>query len=303
MKVHRTDIHSRRALTFLEIVIALAVLAVAMLPIFAVIHKGASDTDINNSQTYAITKATDTLDAILDNVPFEFLRRGNPGFLRCDDIINLSAYSGNYSEDWLGKMAETLFNGSEKKSEGWECRGTLTDIRGIVYRITMRIDDLPASPAPSGEKPEMINVGSSYPDSEPTEFPFHSRGDFTFSFLKNPKKLADPNWCQEYKPYNLTQRPRWETELTSDGHGVSEPSDNIYLEPDFISPDALRYTQRMASEKVNYAAGDDYVYCTMKRLVVEVQWNIERHLYKDPDAPSPQRQKVHLITLKGDISR
>ncbi|HNW36531.1 MAG TPA: prepilin-type N-terminal cleavage/methylation domain-containing protein, partial [Candidatus Ozemobacteraceae bacterium] len=59
--------HRRRALTFIEIIIAMAILTIALLPIFNMIHKGTEDTDLNASQAFAITKASDVLNAMLDN--------------------------------------------------------------------------------------------------------------------------------------------------------------------------------------------------------------------------------------------
>jgi len=300
----------RRALTFIEIMIALVILAVALLPVFNMIHKGTEDTDLTASQAFAITKASDVLNAALDNIPFEILRMGNPGYL---SISNLPAseYS-RYDANWLEGIAKMLFPGSTAEgARGYPCRGIVTDPRGIGYLVTLYVEDLAAPPASADTKPERKQIGAGFPVSAPTDF--SSVNELTFSFLQNPGRLSDPKWFQKYNPFTTTaMAPRWETELTPDKNGVAQPTDNIYKDegydagddsPRFLNPTAARYTQRMSSEKVNYTDDDTFAFCTMKRLIVEVQWNMDKRLYKNPDSDGPEIQRVRLITMKGDINR
>lgn len=301
------------AFTFLEIVMAMAVMAVALIPIFGVIHKGTEETDANASQAFAINKASEILNAMLDNVPFEAIRAGNPALLKTDDLAHVKDYE-RYGDAWAKEMAEMLFPDGGKSSGGYLCKGIHTDPRGISYLVTLKVEDVCATVPPGNEKPENLRIGPGYPVTPPNDFPEHPRGDFTFSFLRNPAKVSSPKWMQSYNPNPLggalTGLPRWETELPGN---VSEPPDNIYKDegyggfgpdaPRFIDPTAARYTQRMAGDKVNYTSDERYAYCTMKKLIIEVQWNLEKPLYSKPDTESKGTRRIHLMTLKGDISR
>lgn len=309
---HRTPRfqNRRRALTFIEIVIAMAILTIALLPIFNMIHKGTEDTDLNAAQAFAITKASDVLNAVLDNIPFEVIRMGNPGYL---SISNLpTAEYARYNATWLKGIAQMLFPGSViDGSRGYPCRGIITDPRGISYLVTLYVEDLAAPPAPADAKPERKKIGGGYPVTAPGDF--SACNELTFSFLQNPGRLSDPKWFQKYNPFSISAlAPRWETELSPDKNGVAQPADNIYKDegygagddsPRFLDPTAARYTQRMASEKVNYTDDNAFAFCTMKRLIIEIQWNMDKKYYKQPDSDGSEIQRVHLITMKGDINR
>lgn len=300
----------RSAMTMVEIVIAMAILAIALLPIFNMIQKGTEDTDLNAAQAFAITKASEVLNAVLDNIPFEVIRMGNPGYL---SISKLPADEyARYDANWLKGIAQMLFPGSVADgNRGYPCRGIMTDPRGISYLVTLYVEDLAAPPAPADAKPDRRKIGTGFPDSAPADFP--ECNEMTFSFLQNPGKLSDPNWYQKYNVFSSSAKaPRWETELTADRKGVAEPGENIYRDegypvgddlPRFLDPTAVRYTQRMSTEKVNYTDDDAFSYCTMKRLIIEIQWNMEKKYYKQPDSDGPEIQRIHLITMKGDINR
>lgn len=311
-----------RGLTFLEIMVAVSIMAIAMLPLFSMISKGTTETDITASQAFALNKATETLNAILDNVPFEALRRGNPGFLRVDDLVGVREYD-KFDETWCRKIAEMLFPGSVKDSQGYPCLGVVTDPRGIGYRLWLRIEDVAAAPAPANAQPENMQIGSVFDGEDqnktPTDFP--AKNELTFSFLKNPGVLSHPNFLENYKMFRGSTvpnpaKPRWEIECRgSNQNDVCESPVNVYLDqpppggvlpadaPTYANPTAARYTQRMACEKVNYDAPDEFAFCTLKKLVVEVQWNLEPALFAKPETTSPQTQRVHLMTIKGDITR
>jgi len=312
------------AMTFLEILIALVIMSVAMLPIFGIIHKGAEDTDINASQAYALNKATEILNTVLDNVPFEALRQGIPaGYIKTEDISSNADYK-KYDATWAQDMSGMLFPGCKKDGKGWRCQGIVTDPRGISYQVTLRVEDLVSKSAAVDTQPETLKIGGAYPSAPPADF--GRKDELVFTFLKNPAKLADPKWIQKYNPFSATsQPPRFETELASDRKtGVAEPNTgvddtnpqplNIYRDegyedlpansPRYIDPTATRYTQQMASEKVNYPTSDEAsAYCTMKRLIVELQWNLDKTLYDKPAVESTSVQRVHLMTIKGDINR
>ena len=111
----------KKAITFLEILIAATVMVVAMIPIFGMLSRQTVETDKNASQAFAINKATEVLNTLLDNVSFVAIREGNPGYLRIDDLPKLDKYS-DLDSDWVRKMSSILFNHTQQESNGYKCR-------------------------------------------------------------------------------------------------------------------------------------------------------------------------------------
>lgn len=284
-----------RGITFIEIAIAMLILAVALLPIFHMIHKGAEDTDISASQSFAINKATELLNTCLDNVPFEALRAGSPfGWLRVDDIAGIKEYQDDKIDAaWCDRMAEMLFKHptSARQSSGYPCQGRVTDPRGITYQVTLRVEDI-SDKTPAGRKPDKGTFGSAF---SPSQF---SPAEIVFTFLRNPAKVDDPAWIACYRP-DPAGTTNYETGLSG---GIAVPPSSLYVESDFAK-NTIRFTQRQSTEKVNYTGDEAFAYCTMKRLICEVQWNINKNLYSKPEADDPLVQRIHLMTLKADVSR
>lgn len=303
----------RRAFTLIEIILAMAILAITMVPIFFFMSKGASDTDLNASRSFAISRASEVLNAMLDNVPFQALRGGIPGYIRVDDLAGVEGYE-KYDEAWATKFANTVFPGSVKTSAGWPCQCIVSDPRGTHYRITLRVEDMPSLPGSAAEKPELMKIGSDYPKKPPKEFPKFKSEELTFSFLKNPAKLLSQYWHQiKYLPNPVSMMPgagtyRFETELPG---RVSHNHENFYLDEGydkmhadtfrFVNPTATRLTQRMAKAAVKYTNDESFKYCGMKRLIIEIQWNIEKPFLKKPEQPGTGLRRIHLMTLKADI--
>lgn len=297
---------NRKAITFLEIVVAVAILAIAMIPLFGLMSRQTVETDKVASQAFAINKASEVLNTVLDNVPFVTLRQGNPGYIRTDDLSGKSQFS-KYNENWARKIVPILFQGSEKQSAGWPCRGVTVDSRGIHYLIHLRVEDVVSEKKPA--RSDKIRIGSAYPDSKPADFGESS--EMAFTFLRNPALLNDGNWIQEYaEDKNESGKPFSELDLAS-GKGVSESPVNVYLdqgmeglgadEPRFIDPTAERYTPKMVTEKVPYQADEKFAYSCMKKLLVQVQWNLDPQYFKTPETNSGRVQRIHLMTLKADI--
>ncbi|MBF0544717.1 MAG: hypothetical protein HQM08_09805 [Candidatus Riflebacteria bacterium] len=284
----------KRGLGLLEIVIALVIMAVAMIPLFTFIHKGTQDTDSTASQSFAITKAAEILGIVLDTVPFEALREGSPvGFLRTDDIGRLPIYQKQgIDTNWAGRMAKMLFNldGTASTPYGFPCEGIIADPRGISYLVSLRIEDVYDKTALNAAEKRDIN----------TEFP-SLPDDLSFSFCVNPNKLQNPSWAQKYAP-EIGANPSLKTEVDLPS-GLALPANTIYSESDFVTPKTVRYVQKMATEKVNYSNDPKVAFCTMKRLVIQVQWNLEVGYYNQPRTNKGNIQRIHLQTLKADLSR
>lgn len=296
---------SRRAITFLEIVIAVAILAVAMIPMFGLMSRGAVESDRNASQAFAISKATEVLNTLLDNVPFVAIRQGNPGYIKADDISKLDRYK-DYTDTWAQRMVGLMFPGTSREGAGWVCRGVVSDARGIHYLVHLKVEDVPS--VQQSQRPETKKIGSNFPDGAPSTF--NEVNEITFSFLRNPSMLSDGNWLVDYAgDVSEPGKPLTEAELSP--NGVAEAPGNIYLDQSgdgssagangFVDPTAARYTARMVTSKVPYQAPDDQAHVPMKKLLVQVQWNLDQRYFATPETSEGQVQRVHLMTIKGDI--
>ena len=296
---------NRRAITFLEIVIAVAILAVAMIPMFGLMSRGTVESDRNASQAFAINKATEVLNTLLDNVPFVAIRQGNPGYIKVDDISKLDRYS-SYTDAWAQRMIGLMFPGTTREGAGWVCRGVVPDARGIHYLVHLKVEDVAS--VQRAQRPETQKIGSAFPDSAPVNF--NQVDEVTFSFLRNPSMLSDGNWLVDYATdVSESGKPLTEAELSP--NGIAEAPGNIYLDqsgdgspigPDgFVDPTAARYTARMVTNKMPYQAPDDQAHVPMKKLLVQVQWNLDQRYFATPETSEGQVQRIHLMTIKGDI--
>ena len=301
------------AFTMLEIILAMAILAATMVPVFYFMSKGASDTDVNVSRMYAISRATEILNAMLDNVPFQSLRAGIPGYIRIDDLASVEGYA-KYDEAWATKFVATVFPGSEKTAAGWPCQNIVKDPRGQFYKVTLRVEDLPSLAASANLKPEMKQIGTGYPGAAPGDFAAFPAVEPTFSFLKNPAKLLSQGWHQiKYVPNPVSQMSDgtnflFETELPGK---VAENHENFYRDDGyekyqttafrFANPTATRLNQRLAESMVSYTADENFKYCGLKRLIIEVQWNIEKAYLNNPEQTGAGLRRIHLMTIKADI--
>lgn len=335
----------KKGLTFLEIMIAMVIMATALLPIFSMINKGTEDTDLNHATAYAVGRASDVLNTMLDSVPFEALRQENPGFLSTEDLADdttSTAYPKGKFPDYNGRLGKAklpanmgevltkqLFGnpgtdfadiGNGKKA--YRCAGTITDPRGICYRIQLLVEDL-GDYQPRSFKPEekLMNAG-----------PFTPLDEVTLSFLQNPKVLSDPTWIASYqtKTNNITKTegPRFELESQTINNigkdGIAVPPNvakypgwnNVYNSDDFKNPKQIRMVAHHVADRNRYApeptttpTPSDIVefqaYCVLKRLIVEVQWCMDKRYFGNPDVNDPKAniQRIHLMTLKGDVAK
>ena len=52
---------------------------------------------------------------------------------------------------------------------------------------------------------------------------------------------------------------------------------------------------------VSYTADENFKYCGLKRLIIEVQWNIEKAYLNNPEQTGAGLRRIHLMTIKADI--
>lgn len=291
---------NQRAVTFIEIIVAITIFSIAMIPLFGIMDRDGIETDQDASQTFAINKASEILSAAIDNIPFSALRQGNPGYIRINDLKNLS--NQIYNEEWIKKTIDTLFPDSKKQKEGWPCRGVFVDSRGIHYIVHLKVENIVSQSKP--DKPEQIKIGTKFPDSAPTEFP--TSKEMTFSYLRNPSIISSKNWHQKYSRKS-SEKPFVELDILSKS-GVAESPFNIYKNEgmssnqfEYINPTANRYTPKMITEKVPYAVNDEFAWCSIKKLIIQVQWNLEQQYFSNPETDKGHVRRIHLITLKGDL--
>ncbi|MEW6709050.1 MAG: prepilin-type N-terminal cleavage/methylation domain-containing protein [Candidatus Riflebacteria bacterium] len=300
--------------SLIEIILAMAILAATMVPIFFFMSKGASETDLNVSRMFAITRASEILNAMLDNVPFQALRAGIPGYIKVKDLATIRGYE-KFDDAWAEKFVNTVFPGSVESEAGYPCQCVVSDPRGIHYKITLRVEDIVSPEESAKEKPPLLKIGNEYPVKPPKEFSAISTGEVTFSYLKNPARLQSPSWHKTiYLPNPIGMLPkakeyRFESELPKK---VSENYENFYLDdgyagvhvdaPRFVDPTATRLTQRMAKAEVAYTKDDKFRYCGLKRMIIEIQWNIEAPNMKNPEKDGPGLRRIHLMTIKADIN-
>ena len=286
----------RRGITFLEIVLAIFILSIAVVPIFWVIHKGTEETDVSASQSFATNKATEILNTFLDNIPFECIRQGAPaGLLSFEGLEKTPEAKAEYAKmkidaTWVKNMAEMLFPKCEAIGDkSWRCQGIIQDPRGTSYLATLLVEDV--LDTMTIKKPEAQTWGGSFYDSK----------DLTFSYCKNPEKLQEASWRPDYQQMPV---PIGEWTLPNQ-IGLPAESENIYCQPDFYpNTKLLRYSQCLAVDKVNYATDDSMAYCGIKRLIVQIQWNIDKTYFSKPDViDKGNLQRIHLMTIKADINR
>jgi type II secretory pathway pseudopilin PulG len=303
---------NKKAFSLIEIVLAMAIMAATMVPIFFFMSKGATETDLNVSRTFAIGRATEILNAMLDNVPFQALRAGIPAYIKVKDLAGVKGYE-KFDEDWAEKFINTVFPGSTETAAGYPCQCVVSDPRGMHYKITLRVEDITG--ISDEEKPEQKKIGTDFPDKAPKEFSDFSTKEVTFSYLKNPARLLSQAWHKTvYLPNPVGMLPkageyRFELELPKK---VSENPENFYLDegysgyhadaPRFKNPTATRLTQRMAGAEVSYTKDEDFKYCGLKRLIIEIQWNIELPNLKNPEKTGTGMKRIHLMAIKADIN-
>lgn len=308
--IKRTD-----GITFLEIMIATLILSIALLPVFFMLNKGTEDTDLNAAQAFAINKATEVLNTILDSVPFEALRIGNPGLLCTEDIKHLPEYDKSsptaifkLDDKFAENMSKLIFGNGRTAGplpNSWNCQGIVSDPRGISYLLTLSVEevaDLETVPSPPPE------ISSEFPEKK----------IFSMGFFVNPLVLSAPNWIASYVPTTTGlktiigssyQYPRFELEQKkqpipndeNDVFHVAAPRTNIFQQADFTNPLRKRLSQKQNVDAVRYNTPDKFT--CMKRLILEVQWVMEKRYFKDPRANSTAVQRIHLIAFKGDVAR
>ena len=262
--------------------------------------------DNTESYPYAINKATEILNTLLDDVPFAIIREGNPGFIKVDDLPKDKKFS-EYTPFWAKKLCSKLFNSNNQTSKGFPCRGIVTDSVGISYLVHLKVEDILSNLKPN--RPEMLKIGAGFPNIEPNQFP--ERLEVFFTVLKNPSTLSNTNFAQIFSnSQNDKNKPFTELDIAS--NSIYESSNNFYkdeglenlnVQPkySFINPTAERYTAKMLINRLPYKIREDKAFCPFKKLIVQIQWNSNPKYYSEPENQNGNIQRIHLMAIKGNL--
>lgn len=117
----------KQGYSLLEIVVATLILAVAIIPISALISHDTGNSMVLANSIYAQQKARMILDTLLDQVDFDELEPGLPASL---------------SGAAAGKFGQQLFPGNAGTAEQQLCEGTFEN-KGWKFQVTLQVKEIP----------------------------------------------------------------------------------------------------------------------------------------------------------------
>lgn len=127
----------RQGVTFIEIMIAVLILAALLLPVYQFMNSAVRETERFYAEAVAISQAKFIMDALMFQIPWRAIRAGNPA--RFDDPKAVPAV-----QTILNALMPRLFGaGYEGGAAGsYVGDGLLTDKKGFLYRIRLKCVDL-----------------------------------------------------------------------------------------------------------------------------------------------------------------
>lgn len=191
-------IKNKKAVTLMEIMIAVCILAFTFIPVIGTLTKSAKDTETFNSYVFAQTTARNILDTILDDVPFHSIKvgAGNVAYLDDSYVYDVNSHKKiEYKVDKIMKM----FDSKSKESKGLAKGVVEDDKRGIKYNVTLYVFPIAASN-------DETNSGS---EIKFTFLPRPKFGDgsedkwYTYSNNKIDNQYRQNGTDNPYKDYNV----------------------------------------------------------------------------------------------------
>ncbi|MFZ2955584.1 MAG: hypothetical protein WA705_01630 [Candidatus Ozemobacteraceae bacterium] len=239
MKPGRNE--NSRGITLVEILAALFLLAVSVIPMIGVIGTGAADTEILQSSLFAQNAARGILETILESLPFELLQTsetpvsdldGGPAETRVGRLVHPNNTDPSGLLSLVGNPGNDDF-----------IRGTLRDERGTFYKVTLFVFPVPAvnQMSPGNASTTGNSKTTRYDDL------------LTFSFIPRP-------------PFEHARdergHPTWYSSDPFVGKGVPRPYD---------LPVA---TITRTAEDLGVPLGPDprFPRCLMKKLLLRIRW-------------------------------
>ncbi len=129
----------RQGVTFIEIMIAVLILASLLLPVYQFMNSAVRETERFYAEAVAISQAKFIMDTLMFQIPWRAIRAGNPA--RFEDPKAVPAV-----QTILAALMPRLF-GSEFEMDPptagiYKGDGLLTDKKGFLYRIRLKCVDL-----------------------------------------------------------------------------------------------------------------------------------------------------------------
>ena len=258
-------------------ILCLVTLIIASCPLINLLLTISREKENEALEDFAVSKASEILTSVINDIPFAVLKSGNPAKLKINDTINKPKYA-RYNSLWAKNSVEKIFGNqtANEKDSDYLCAGKITNASGTEYLVQLKVEDvLLSSKADAiGE----IYIGREFPNMPPNEFPKNQK--LTFAFLKNPSLFSDGTWFQSYAPKNGDKNKVFlETELKNN---ISESPINLYETEDYLNPVAVRLYPNLEEN------GNE---CLLKKLILQIQWRNN----------SGQTKNFHLITVKGEL--
>lgn len=253
-----------RGVTLLEIMVAVFILALSLIPVFGVLTGSVKNTDASLTRSFAVAYAKSVLNTVLDNVAFADIKQGAPAII--------SGASTN--------MAKNLFPGASSASGGIACSGIATDSRGVYYQIYLRST--------------AINDTSNG----------YTPGEFYFSYYPNPAVESQPGWDKLQKLATKTEGLNSLPSKFTNASGLLSPyryygptvTSNRWGPAEEAAGNVIHRDQREVSEPD--ASGK---YCLLQKLVLQIKWNADSQYYKTPSTNKGKPIKLQIITYKANL--
>lgn len=134
---HRYRKRDRLGFTFIEVMIAVLILAALLLPVYQFMNSAVRETERFYAEAVAISQAKFIMDTLMFQIPWRAIRAGNPA--RFEDPKAVPAVQAI-----LNALMPRLFgSGYEGGTPGsYVGDGLLTDKKGFLYRIRLKCVDL-----------------------------------------------------------------------------------------------------------------------------------------------------------------
>ena len=229
---------NKKAVTLMEIMLAVIILAFTFLPIISTIGTSMKDTDVTNSYVFAQATARNILDYVLDELPFNSITSANDkvGILQEYNYYDISKRSEEkYDDDKLKKFRELIGSDDNNMS------GKLKDERGTEYNIILYVFPITANAKVATSSSEMLFTYLPRPEFE--------KNTKWFRFLTNPETASD-----------------------------KDKKDAAYIFEDFASSPYkfVPFPQKRIENAFSIGAINNTStgngYCVMKKIVLSITW-------------------------------
>ncbi len=148
---------TKRGITFIEIMIAVLVLGLLLIPVFGYLSGSVHDTEKIYSEAIAISRAKLIMDTMMFQIPWRVIREGKDGgpcrfsVYKQGESASKIPEARRKTNDGLNSFLTaiipkmfgegTVVNASTNREE-WRGEGTFTTKKGIVFKARAQVTDL-----------------------------------------------------------------------------------------------------------------------------------------------------------------